>query len=249
MLLTGVTIGGGFDPDAQAFITAAGITDSTQQSSINTLALGLKANSLWTLGDAFYPFIGGTSTSCSYNLKNTAQYQITWANMLSGDFTANGITGNAFNKTGNTTINPTTLGRNDICIGTYCRLNITNSKTTIGTSTNKVEISPRDAGTFYMAANGTETNISNTDSRGLFTVSSAGTTTVQGYVNGSQLKSTSKTLTVVNENIHVLSAGGSGQFSAQNLAFAFVSKELTSTQVSNLYTLIQNFQTALGRNV
>ena len=36
-------VGSSFDPDAQAFITAAGITDNTQQTAINTLVVGLKA--------------------------------------------------------------------------------------------------------------------------------------------------------------------------------------------------------------
>ena len=31
-----------FDPDAQAFITAAAITDVTQQNAINTLVINLK---------------------------------------------------------------------------------------------------------------------------------------------------------------------------------------------------------------
>jgi len=36
------------DADAQAFITAAAITDSTQQSAINTLVTDLKGYGIWT---------------------------------------------------------------------------------------------------------------------------------------------------------------------------------------------------------
>ncbi len=49
------------DPDAQAFITAAGITDATQQSAINTLVTDLKGYGIWTKMKAIYPFVGGTS--------------------------------------------------------------------------------------------------------------------------------------------------------------------------------------------
>jgi hypothetical protein len=37
-----------FDADAQAFITAAAITDPTQQAAINTLVVDLKGYSIWT---------------------------------------------------------------------------------------------------------------------------------------------------------------------------------------------------------
>jgi hypothetical protein len=40
--------GPAFDPDAQAFITAAAITDPTQQAAINTLVVDLKGYSIWT---------------------------------------------------------------------------------------------------------------------------------------------------------------------------------------------------------
>ncbi len=39
--------GGGIDSDAQAFITAASITDATQQSAINTLVTDLKGYEIW----------------------------------------------------------------------------------------------------------------------------------------------------------------------------------------------------------
>ena len=60
------------DPDAQAFINAAGITGTTQQSAINTLVVSLKANNIWTKFDAIYPMVGGTATTHKFNLKNPA---------------------------------------------------------------------------------------------------------------------------------------------------------------------------------
>ena len=57
------------DPDAQAFITAASITDPTQQIAINQLVVDLKGYNIWSKMKAIYPYVGGTSTSTSYNLK------------------------------------------------------------------------------------------------------------------------------------------------------------------------------------
>jgi hypothetical protein len=50
------------DPDAVAFITAAGLTDPTQIAAIFALVASLKGQGLWNLIDAIYPLIGGTAT-------------------------------------------------------------------------------------------------------------------------------------------------------------------------------------------
>ena len=58
-----------FDADAQAFITAAAITDLNQQNAINTLVVSLKGYSIWTKFKAIYPIVGGTASQHKYNLK------------------------------------------------------------------------------------------------------------------------------------------------------------------------------------
>ena len=72
-----------FDPDAQAFITAAAITDPTQQAAINTLVLDLKGYSIWSKFKAIYPIVGGTASSHKYNLKDPrdldAAFRLTFA--------------------------------------------------------------------------------------------------------------------------------------------------------------------------
>jgi hypothetical protein len=60
-------VAAGTDPDAQAFITATGISGSNADA-INTLVVTLKADSLWTKMVAVYPFIGGTADTNKYNL-------------------------------------------------------------------------------------------------------------------------------------------------------------------------------------
>ena len=58
------------DADAAAFLAAAGITDATITSAINTLVIDMKDDGLWSKMDAIYPFVGGTATTHKFNLKN-----------------------------------------------------------------------------------------------------------------------------------------------------------------------------------
>jgi lysophospholipase L1-like esterase len=64
-------LSGGLDIDAKAYITAAGLTDSTQILSINNFVKGLKEVSLWNKMYAIYPFIGGTAATHKWNLKDS----------------------------------------------------------------------------------------------------------------------------------------------------------------------------------
>jgi hypothetical protein len=58
------------DPDANAFIVAAGISNPVQANAINELVIQLKAKSLWTVFDVIYPFVGGTAAAHKLNLKD-----------------------------------------------------------------------------------------------------------------------------------------------------------------------------------
>jgi hypothetical protein len=86
------TAGGGYDPDAQAFITATGISGA-DADAINQLVIDLKDYSLWSLIDAFYPFIGGTSTTCKYNLKDPQDEDASYRMSFNGSwtFSSNGV--------------------------------------------------------------------------------------------------------------------------------------------------------------
>lgn len=95
---------GGFDSDAQAFITAAGITNSTQQTAINNLVLALKGNGTWNKFAVIYPLVGGNASAHSINLKNPATHQVTWVG--SAVHSANGVrvSGNSTPNAGSVTI-------------------------------------------------------------------------------------------------------------------------------------------------
>jgi hypothetical protein len=62
------------DSDAQAFITAAAITDATQKSAIDTLVKGLKTDGIWTKMKAVYPFVTDNRNLLSYTEDFTNGY-------------------------------------------------------------------------------------------------------------------------------------------------------------------------------
>lgn len=66
------------DADAQAFITSASITNSTQKIAINNLVTNLKLQNLWTKMDAIYSIVGSNTTAHSKNLKNPSTYPISF---------------------------------------------------------------------------------------------------------------------------------------------------------------------------
>ena len=59
-----------YDADAQAYITASGITSTDAKNSVNYLIVNLKSNNLWTKIQALYPFFGTTASMHKWNAKN-----------------------------------------------------------------------------------------------------------------------------------------------------------------------------------
>jgi hypothetical protein len=84
------------DVDVKKYKTKSGVSDSVIIGRVNTYVTELKAAGLWSKFYAIYPFLGGTATTSSFNLKDADFYQISWAGgmtygMLGVDF--NGTTG------------------------------------------------------------------------------------------------------------------------------------------------------------
>ena len=89
----------GIDADALAFITAAAITDATQQTAIDTLVKGMKADGIWTKMKAIYPFVGGTATTHKWNLKDPRDLDAAFRLVFNGGWThsSNGALPNGTN--------------------------------------------------------------------------------------------------------------------------------------------------------
>jgi hypothetical protein len=255
------------DADAAAFISAAGITDPTQQSAIETLVTDLKTNSLWTKMYAIYPFVGGTSTTHKYNLKDPRDLDAAFRLAFSGTVThnSNGITPNGTNGYANTYLTPsTTMVNNDTHISYYCRTNSAAARIEIGVSmaTSRMVMHTKwsDNNLYsdcYEFTNG-RVAIANSDSTGFYIQTRVSSTDHRVFRNGSQLGSTNTTTTtgttadITNpifigaRNTHT---SGAADYSNRNLAFASFGTSLTTGESSTLNTIISTFQTTLGRNV
>lgn len=258
-----------FDADAQAFITAAGITNSTQQTAINQLVLDLKSYNIWSYMVAIYPFVGGTATTNKYNLKNTSTYTLSfgggWTHSSTGSL-PNGTNGYA-----DTGINPNTdLGSNHN-YSVYSRTDNTSYGNTIGTYelgngfcgengfVAELQLYLRNGNVLLVRdqPNGNYGAISNTSTLGYFTINR--TSTLTAYKNGSSIGSFSAALSLPYNTISLSAAhiydSDCGttyydEYDNRELAFAtFANSSLTSTNISNLNTAVQAFQTTLGRQV
>ena len=254
------TASGGIDPDAQAFITAAAITDPTQQAAINTLVVDLKGYSIWTKMQALYPMVGGTATSNSYNLKNTAQYQISWAGGVVSS--SNGVQFNGINSWGNTGFNistQTTL--NDFHFSFYSRTNTPANNIDIGASTSNVAdyyLIQTTGGTTYNFINESAyqpsyPNFADADTRGLYLGTRNGTV-VKAFKNGTVRATKSPASTAARPNFNMYlgawNVGGfAGNYSSKQHVFASIGDGLTDAESGNLYTAVQAFQTTLGRSI
>lgn len=94
----------GLDASATAFINAAGLTDVTQKSAVNTLVKDLKRFGLWSKIKAFYPFVGGTATTHKWNLVDPRDLDAAYRLTFSGGWTHDsmGAQCNGTNTTSNT---------------------------------------------------------------------------------------------------------------------------------------------------
>lgn len=248
------------DADAQAFVTNAGIVDQVEANAVNNLVIGLKADGLWTKIYAAYPMVGGTSTTTSYNLLNTAQYQITW----NGGWTwnNNGVTPNGTNGFGNTGFNPVTVGitKTNFGVSAYSRTNIVENGSLLGlisAAPSYIELRPRRASNVdVLACYDDSFGFGDylTNSLGLITASRSGTT--QKYYQGATEKSqrTGFAATAdLNGNIYIGGRNFIGfpadSYSTKQMAWVAFHEFFDATQQTNYSNRIQTFQTALARQV
>ena len=260
---------GGFDPNAETFFTAAGITDLTQKDAVNQLVLDLKADSLWSLMKVIYPLVGTTSSQQSYNLVDPTTYQMDWLGGWS--FSSNGALGNGSNTQANTTIDFSTLGvgLNSFALGTYNRLSVGENEGVdagvagVGTDSGNVRrinfYSSYAGDVFFDPGNEDQRMRFATPGTTGFWAATRTSSSVYGiYRNGSSLSNTtsgSQSATALPTNpltfgdINSSNPPSPTAPSSQQYALMFVSDGLTSGQISTLNTIVQTYQTTLSRQV
>ena len=258
------------DSDAQAFITAAGITDPTQQSAINTLVVGLKTDGLWTSMIAIYPFVGGTASSHKYNLKDPRDLNAAYRLTFYGGWVHNssGIVGNFTNTYTDTYIVNYNLGQIGAytTAGTYSlyggRYAVDYQYDTLYYFPNISYFADSSFQVAYFSNSTDGSNIMFTFSGyiGLSTISGGDGTSKQ-YFNGSLIADINP-VTANPSSLPVSLWFGAVQtgynlnnptydfYSDGTYAFGFVSSAIfNSTQNTNLYNRIQTYQITLGRDV
>ena len=246
------------DPNAQAFIDAAQITDVTQADAINNLVLGLKYNGLWTKMKAVYPFVGGTASTHKFNLMNPVDSDAAYRLVFNGGWThsSNGATPNGTNGFANTYFTPSSaLTTSSAHFSKYNRTNDLVGDKLDGT------FFPATTSWFqqnYTQANGIMGNgapavYTATDTRGLFTTTRTATNLIKVFRNSANVASNTDTVTTLPGTVLFLGArndGGTGFFwNTYQTAFASIGDGLTDADALNLYTIVQAYQTALGRQV
>jgi hypothetical protein len=253
----------GVDADAQAFLTTTGITDAPISAAINTFVLGLKSNNLWDKMKAIYPFVGGSAAAHKFNLKDPRDLDAAFRLVYSGSVihASTGIKGSA--GYANTKLIADTHLTNSSChISYYSRTSVTEDKREIGTSSgtsgvNQLVLSIGSSSLKSFAIVGTYpgnfVQSTDTNSRGFYTAN--GQVTYQSlFRNGSEIKriTANPGIIPITYPIYILAQNNNGSpfmHSNKECAFASIGEGLTDTNASNLYTLVQALQTALGRQV
>jgi hypothetical protein len=256
----------GLDPDAQAFLTATGITDATITGAINTLVLDLKGFNLWSKFYAIYPFVGGTSLTHKYNLKNPADTDAAYRLAFNGGFThsATGILGNGVNSYADTKFPMNGLPQDNSHLSIYCRTNTTGNIIDYGVQFTSISyssfISCRLSNNFNsrLNTNGfTDGLTANADSRGQFISSRSDAIKITTRKNNNSATNFTQASTTAGANVLPIFLGNlnfngtplGGYYSNREYAFATIGTAFNTTESGDLYTAIQAFQTTLGRQV
>lgn len=251
--------GSSFDPDAQAFITAASITNPTQQAAINTLVVDLKGYSVWTKMQAVYPFVGGTASTHKFNLKNPLDTDAAFRGIFVGGWTHSnlGAIPNGVNAYMDTKFKPNLGTLNSNALGYYIRTvntSTTSDPINMGAfdSVTAASLLRNTASAVTGRLNGNFVNGSITGGTGLFSISKTSSTTTNVYKNSTSVGSGNSGGTLSANNVFIGDLNVSGfPYSAVNsqFAFAYMCDGLSGTEITNLYTAVQAFQTALSRNI
>jgi hypothetical protein len=248
------------DPDAQAFLTAAAITDPTISDAINTLVLGLKSNNLWTKMVALYPFVGSTASNHKWNLKNPVDTNAAFRLTFFGGITHSsaGIIGNASNayaQTHNTFSHYNSPSNAGLSFGFYTTTEHTFGVNRIpfGGGQHYIQwlaLSPVNTRFAFRNILLDQTVTAPSDTIGYFAQSVDTNGTTRFYYNRTNtIQSAAITagtsLTTANITLLTYQAGGAAVNST--MSTAYISNFLDSTDMVNLRTLIMNLNSTLGR--
>jgi len=228
------------------FVKAAGITDATLKVSLDSLISKARAHGWWDLCSAIYPLAGGTSSSSSFNLKDTAAYHITWSGSPAFANAGTSFDGVSY---GNTGLNDSILAYNDAHMSFFSKSEDTTiDQWVMGVDDAQVpsnEFSITNAGfrqavAYFFTTSGTFTTIQ-PSTIGWYLVSS-NSTDVRIYKDGADVTSTTTSPIDAHSNNTFL-IGSSRGITGTNAqcAFATIGRNIDSTTAAVMYADIRDF--------
>jgi hypothetical protein len=247
------------DTDAQEFINrvaiAGGTLNQTEKNAVNQLVLNLKSAGIWTSMKAIYPMVGSSAAACAQNLKSssfTGTFTSGWT-FSSGGATPNGTS--AYMNTGFIESINSTLSNQHISV--YLRTNVIGLQCDIGAENSDFNVQSNIFsnynGALYSRIHGENSGIAiNYSTLGLFTANRVTSTQVQGWKNTDKNILSDNSVGLPTVSLYIGSSNKNNSplyYSTRQNAFSSIGDGLTDTQVSDLYTIVQSFQTSLSRQV
>lgn len=248
-----------------SFINAANITNNTQISSIIYIVNKLLDYNLYNKMLAIWPMVGGTADSHKLNLNNPANTDSAYRLGFTGSWshTSNGAIPNGINAFADTFIQPSNseLGQNDICISYYVR-NATNDGSLFsvlegGNNGIKFELRTSTQGGAFQCLNNNEsaTGDGSATKTGLLLMSRIASNEYKRYGRGvldftyTATSNTRLTGYNINMGCKYQIPSSRSEYTAAGCSFASIGKGLNATEVANLNTIVQQYQTLLNRQV
>jgi hypothetical protein len=258
---------GASDPDAAAYLAAViaggGTVDATITTATNTLFTDLKSNSLYTKIDAMYPVLGGVAGSNKFNainpLNTDAAFRLTfagtWTHSASG-MLSNGGSGTFADSYYNAQLVVATAADQHVSIYTTTQSNkgVQDIGSTVGPAP------PIEVGIYTSFGSSFIPNVKSSGSGyvtysqpsqvgiGYFIATSTGTN-VLGTKNGSLVVNGVQAPAFTNLTHYIGNSNGNQVAgNPSNIIFATFGRQLSSAEMTTLSTIVNAFQTALGRN-
>jgi hypothetical protein len=248
-----------FDVDALAFfnavVAAGGSLTNLQKNATNQLFLDLKSNSLYTKMKAFYPLVGGSASSCKFNMitpiDDNASHRLSFFGGWS--YANSGITPNGTTAYANTFFNPSIdLTQNSASIGVYCKNMagpIDRAAMGVNNGVSYFQLYPRGLGNvFYGDINdNASTSTANTNTATLLAVSRINSTQKIHSIGGVNTIKTNSSNGVINNNIFL---GARSTLNVANSFFnteiktCYISTGLTTSELTLLNSIITTFNTS-----
>ena len=267
MIINPYAFGVAYDPDAQAFFTASGLTGATELNAVNQLVVDLKAANIWTKMKAIYPFVGGTAALHKWNLKDPQDLDAAFRLVFNGGWThsSNGALPNGTNGYANTFLNANTILQqfshhhsfyhNTDNIGTASR----SWGSVQGSGSSQFRTTIEGSGTILifrdLIATNNETGLTASTLKG-FRASSR-TANNNMFIVKADGTSTTPTTTITSNALPLLNCylaaeannAAPGRYAAMQVAFHSIGDGLTTAEGLDLRNAVQAYQTTLSRQV